>query len=132
MRVAAMEDLQQRPAPELRMLVGLHEPAWSDTGPQPGTPGVPDRLDRALVHRPVLDVRVRPPDGEQPQEVRLPGAVGAENGDALAVPDLEVEGLHQSRELQPLADHGALAGAPSPQPHGHLLLTRDLLRRARL
>ena len=74
--------------------------------------------------------RCRP--GQQPQEVRLAGAVGAEDRDPLAVPDLEVERLHQSGELELLADHRPLAGAAALEAHLDLLLTGLLGRRAGL
>jgi hypothetical protein len=49
----------------------------------------------------VLDVGVAAARGEQPQEVGLAGAVGAEDRDPLAEPELGVEGLHQLlRELR--------------------------------
>ena len=64
--------------------------------------------------------------------MRLAGAVRAEHGHALAVPDLEVEGLHQSRHLELLADHGALAGASALEAHRDLLLAGLLGGRADL
>ena len=73
-----------------------------------------------------------PPTGEQPQEVRLARAVGAEDRDPLAVPDLEVERLHQPGELEVLADDRALAGAAALEAHLHLLLARLLDRRTGL
>ena len=64
--------------------------------------------------------------------MRLARPVGAEDGHALAVPDLEVEGLHQAGELEVGADDGALAGATALEPHRHLLLARLLDRRTGL
>src|SRR5205085_3452547 len=98
-------------------------------GPELGLARVPDRGDHTFADGTVLDVRVRATGREQPEEVRLAGPVGPEHGHPLAVPDLEVEGLHQAEKLHPLADDGALAGAAAFQPHGHLLLARDRLRR---
>ena len=100
--------------------------------PELGLAGVPDRLDLHVLDGPVLDVGVAAAPGQQPQEVRLAGAVGAEHGDPLAVPDLEVERLHQPGELEVLADHRALAGAAALEPHLHRLLARLLGRRAGL
>ncbi len=92
--------------------------------PSRATAGVPHRLDRRLADRAVLDVRVRSPRRQESQEVRLAGAVRAQHGDPLAVPDLEVERLHQPGQLEVLADDGALAGAAALEPHLHLLLAR--------
>ncbi len=73
-----------------------------------------------------------PPAGQQPQEVRLARAVRAEHRDPLAVPDLHVERPHQPGQLEPLADHGALAGAPAAQAHPDPLLAGLLGGRAGL
>src|ERR1700754_5080286 len=51
-----------------------------------------------------------------------PARVGAEHPAPLAVPDLEVEGLHQPGQLQVGADDRALAGPAALEPHLHLLL----------
>ena len=127
--VAAVQDLQQGPAEQLGVLVGLHEPARAHARAELGLAGVPDRLDRGVVDRAVLDVGVGAAGGQQPQEVRLARAVAAQHRDPLAVPDLEVERLHQPGQLEALADHGALAGAAALEPHRHLLLARLLGRR---
>ena len=74
----------------------------------------------------VLDVGVGAAGGQQPQEVRLARAVAAEDRDPLAVPDLEVERLHQPGQLQVGAHHRALAGAAALEPHRDLLLARLL------
>ncbi len=122
----------RRAADQLGVLVGLHEPAGPHPGAELGLAVVDDRLDRCVADRPVLDVGVAAADGQQPQEVGLARAVGAEHGHPLAVPDLEVEGLHQPGELEVLADDGALAGAAALEPHRHLLLAGLLGRRALL
>ena len=127
--VAAVQHLQQRPADQLGVLVGLHEPAGPHPGAELGLALVQTGLIGDLADRAVLDVRVAAAGGEQAQEVRLAGAVGAEHGDPLAVPDLEVEGLHQPGQLEALADHRALAGAPALEAHRHLLLAGLLGRR---
>ena len=133
MVVAPVQDLQQRAPLQLGMLVGLHEPAGPHPGAELGLAGVADRGDRAgRPDRPVLDVGVAAAGGEQPQEVGLARAVAAQDGDPLAVPDLEVEGPHQPAQLEVLADHGPLAGATTLEPHLHLLLARLLGRRAGL
>ena len=122
------------------MCVRLHEPAGPDPGAELGLAGVADRLDLHRVDGPVLDVGVRAAGGEQSQEVGLARAVAAQHRDPLAVPDLEVERLHQAGrpdsarhlELQPLAHHRALAGATTLETHGDLLLARLLGRRTGL
>ena len=59
---------------------------------------------------------------EQAQEVALAGAVAAEHGDPLAVPELEVERVGQAVELELLDDHGPLAGAGPAEAHVDALL----------
>ena len=130
--VAAVEDLQQGPAHQLGVLVGLHEPPWPDPRPQLGAAGVVHRRDRDLTDRQVLAVGVAAAGGQQPQEVGLPGPVAAEDGHPLAVPDLEVEGTHQAGQLELFTDHRALAGPASLEAHLHLLLAWLLGRRTRL
>ena len=128
-RVAPVQDLQQGAPGQLGVLVGLHEPARPHPGAQLGRAPVRHRGDRGVADRPVLDVGVAATSGQQPQEVRLAGPVGAEHGHPLAVPDLEVEGAHQPGELEPLADHRALARAAALEPHRDLLLARLVDRR---
>ena len=130
--VAAVQDLEQRAAQQLGVLVGLHEPARPDPGAQLGLAGVQHRLGRHVADRLVLDVGVAAAGRQQPQEVGLARAVAAEHGHPLAVPDLEVEGLHQPGQLDVLADDGALAGAAALEPHLDLLLARLLGRRSGL
>ena len=81
-------------------------------------------VDRHVADRPVLDVGVAAAGRQQPQEVRLARAVGAEHRHPLAVPDLEVERLHQAGQLEPLADTARLPVRPPLEPH------RDLSARA--
>ncbi len=64
--------------------------------------------------------------------MRLARAVRAEDRDAFAVEDLQVEGLHQARQLKSLAGDGPYAGATALDAHGDVLLARRLGRRARL
>ena len=75
--VAAVQDLQQRPADQLGVGVGLGEEARPHPRAEHGRPGVRHRVDRDVGHRLVLDVRVGAAAGEQPQEVRLARPVGA-------------------------------------------------------
>ena len=56
----------------------------------------------------------------------LAGPVGAEHRHPFAVPDLEVERLHQVGQLEGGAHDRALARAPALEPHLHLLLARLL------
>ena len=56
----------------------------------------------------------------------LAGPVGAEHRHPFAVPDLEVERLHQVGQLEVGAHDRALARAPTLEPHLHLLLARLL------
>ena len=109
--ITAVQHLDQAPAVQGRLLVGLGEPARLDPGPEPPRTGVRDRLA-----------------GQQAQEVALTAAVGAEDREPLAVEHLEVEGLHQPGQLEPGAGQGPHTGAPAPQPHLDLLV-HDLLRR---
>src|SRR4051794_26017929 len=83
-----------------------------------------DRADRS-----VLTFWIGAARREQPQEMRLPTAVRAENRDPLPEPDLRVEAAHQPGELQILTDDGALSGTATPQAHGHPLLSRGGLGR---
>ena len=59
--VPAVQDREQGPAEQLRVLVGLGEPTGSHPGPEPGHPGVRHRPDLDLADRAVLDVGVGPP-----------------------------------------------------------------------
>ena len=120
--VAAVEDRQQGAADELGVLMGLDEPPRAHPRSEPRPAGVRHGRDDRLADRQVVHLGVAATGGEQPQEVRLARAVGAEHRDPFAVPDLEVEGLHEPGELEPLADDGALAGAAAVQPHRHPLL----------
>ena len=79
--VTPFEDLEQRGADQLGVVVGLVEVAGHDPGAEAHVAGV---LDAVVA-------------GQQPQEVALAGAVGPEHGDALAVPDLGVERVGQAR-----------------------------------
>jgi hypothetical protein len=80
----------------------------------------------------VLEVRVAAAAGDESQEVRLAGPVGAQHRDPFAVPDLQVERLHQSAQLQVLAHHRSFAGPAALEPHRDLLLARLLGGRALL
>ena len=91
------QDVEQRAALQLRVGVRLREVARHDPGAELPLPRV-----RHVVA------------GEQPQEVGLAGAVGAEDGDPLAVEDLQVEGFHQPGELESLAGDGPHARCARP------------------
>jgi hypothetical protein len=67
---------------------------------------------------------------EQAEEARLPRLVSAEHRHPVVKPDLGIERACGAGQGQVLADHSALAGAPSAQPHPHVLFPRSLLRRA--
>jgi|GEM_PF-1264576 len=67
---------------QLRVFVRLREPPRPHACTELRLAGVRDRSDLDVADRLVLDVRVRAAVGEQPEEVRLPGAVGSEDGDA--------------------------------------------------
>ena len=82
--VVVVEDVEQRRARPLRVLVGLVEQAGHDAGAEPPRARVLDRLVA----------------GEQPQEVALADAVAAEHGDPLAEPQLEVERVGEPVELE--------------------------------
>src|SRR3954453_5436892 len=89
--------------------------------------GVPYGGNREAVARTVFRLRVASARRQEPEEVAFAGPVRAENRDPVAVPDLEVEPLHEPCQLEPLADDGPLAGPGAAQPHLHVLLLRDLL-----
>ena len=93
------------------MLVRLGEPA----GPHPRTElchaRVLDRQRADVPHGPVR-LRVAAATGEQPEEVRLARPVRAEDGDALAVPDLEVEGFISPVSSRSFATIARLAVRP--------------------
>ena len=108
-----LEDLEQRAPVQLGMVVGLVEVAGHHAGAE---------ADHAVV----LDGRVA---GEEPQEVALARAVGAEDGDPLAEPDLDVERVGQPGQLQPLDREGAAAGAATAEADGDALLLDPLGRR---
>ncbi len=109
------QDVEERAAEQFRMRVRLREVARDDPRAELPLPRV-----RHLVA------------GQQAQEVRLPGAVGAEDGDAFAVEDLQREGLHQAGELQSFAGDGPHAGAAALEPHPDVLLARRLRGRSGL
>jgi hypothetical protein len=99
-----------------------------------------DRRRTNITHRLVLDIRIGTTRGQQAQEVRFARPVGPQDADALAEPDLGIEGLHQSgrvlpgpgRQSQTLDHDGSLGRAPTSQTHPHVLPQRNGLRRAGL
>ena len=95
--VAAPQDVEQRAADELGVLVGLREPARPHAGAQAGHAAVRDGRDGYVSDRSVLDVGVAAPGRQQAQEVGLAGPVRAEHGDPLAEPHLEVERASSAR-----------------------------------
>jgi hypothetical protein len=66
MLVAPVQDLQQRAADQLGVLVGLDEPARADPRAELRLAGVVDRLDLTLADRLVLYVGIAAAGGEQP------------------------------------------------------------------
>src|SRR5699024_11008152 len=113
--VPAMEDLQQGAPGELGVVVGLDEPAGPHASTEPGPTRVLHGLDDGLPDGTVLRLRVAAAAREQPQEVGLPRTIRPQDRDALSVPDLQVEGAHETGQLQPLADDGPLAGTGTTQ-----------------
>ena len=104
-----MQDLQQGPSGQVRVLVGLGEPTGTHPAAQLRDAVVDDRFGRHVAHRLVLGVRTGAAGGQQPEEVRLAGPVRAQDGHPLAEPHLEVEGGHQAvvgrrPQLQPLEE----------------------------
>src|SRR4051812_29116170 len=97
------------------MLVRLREPPRPHPRAEPGPAGVRHARYDDVAHRTVLRVRITASRSEQTQEMRLAGAVRAEHRDALAVPDLEVEGLHEAGELEVLYDDRPLARTATAQ-----------------
>src|SRR5690606_33220372 len=102
--------------------------------PEPCHSGVLDRREGRAYRRevPGAGVGVSAAEREQPQEVRLARPVRAQHGDAVAEPDLKVEGRHESGEFELLAHDGALARAVAAQPHRKVLIERSLKRRPSL
>ncbi len=116
------------------MAVRLSEPSGPHTGAEHGAPAVGDRLERDADLGDVAEesVGIGAAASQQPQEVGLARPVRAEHGDAIAEPDLQVERLHQARQLQLLGDDRALAGARSAQAQIEVLRGRTLFGRARV
>ncbi len=130
--VTSVQNLQQGAPGQLRMLVGLGEGAGTNPGAEPGPAAVRHRRDRHVAHWLMFRLRVAAPRCQQPEEMGLTRTIGAEHGDPLAVPELQVKGLHQPGQRKVLADHGALAAAATPQAHPDVLLAGELLRRRSL
>src|SRR5690606_28594881 len=130
--VAAPQDVQQRPVHEFGPVVGLREVTWPHPRTEAGDAAVSHRLERGAVDGLMLRVRVGAAAREQPQEMRLARAVRPEHGDAVAVPDLEVERVGQILELQLLADHRSLPRTATGEAHPDVLFLRSQLRWAGL
>ena len=62
--------------------------------------------------------------GEQVQEVALARAVRADDRDALAEPDLDIERVGEPVELEPLEDDARLPVRRAAEPHADLLVLR--------
>src|SRR4051812_24806845 len=77
--VTAVQDLQQRPADEGRVLVRLREPAGPYPRAEPRRALVRYWRNHHVSDRPVLVVRVRAPGRQQPEQVRLAGPVRAQH-----------------------------------------------------
>jgi hypothetical protein len=88
------------------VLVGLVEQARYDARPESAHAVMRHRMRRLTPHL----IRTRRLVDES-EEVALAHAVAAEDGDALAVPEFEIERVGQSVDLQPFADDGAFARA---------------------
>ena len=88
MIVAAMQDLQQRTAQQLGMVVGLGEPSRPDPGTEFRLARMLDRRDLKLTDRLMLEIGIGPAARQQPQEVRLARPVRAEHRDPVTEPDL--------------------------------------------
>ena len=110
----------------------LREPARTHASSEPGHSGVTHRSDDDIAHRLVLDIRVRTPASEQPQQMRLSRSVRPQNRHPLAEPDLDIEWLRETGEFELLAHDRALRSTTSAQPHAHLLLPRNARWRTRL
>ena len=101
-----VEDLDRRCTLPLRVFVGLVEQARSDVGAESARTVVDDRSVT----------------GQQPEEVRLAGAVRPQHRDPLAVPELDIERIGESAQFEPFDHHGAFAGAGATEAHVDLLL----------
>ncbi len=107
----------------------LGEPPGDDPGAQDGATGVGDPIEPGAHGGDVPETRVGvgASAGEKTQEVGFARPVRAEHGDAIAEPHLEVERLHEPRQLEPLRHHRALARARSAEAQLQILLGRALL-----
>src|SRR5262249_39715621 len=111
---------------------GLREVPGYDPRAESGHAAGRDRGEPDGILRHDARVGVAAATGQHPQEMRLAGAVGAEDGDPVAVPDLQVERVRQAVELQLLADDRALAGTAAGKTHPDVLLLRRQRWRAGL
>ena len=96
--VVVAQDLQQRSSAPIGMLVGLVEQA----------------RHHACAEANVAVVGHRGVAAEHPQEVALAGAVPAQDGDPLAVPQLEIEGIGEAVQFELSHGQGPLAGSAPP------------------
>ena len=60
MIITAMQDLQQRSAQQLRMVMGLGEPSRPDPGTEFRLAGMDDRSDLLIIDRLMLKIRIGP------------------------------------------------------------------------
>lgn len=56
--IAPVQDLQQRASSQLRMVVGLHEPTWTNSSAEPGPAGMGHWRDSHVMRRPMLELRI--------------------------------------------------------------------------
>lgn len=117
MIITAMQDLQQRPTQQLRMMVGLREPARAYPGTESGLAGMRNSGNVKIAYRLVSSIRIGAAARQQAEKMRLPGSVRPEHCNSVAEPDLRVERPHQTCQLEVVDHDRTLAGTPSAEPH---------------
>ena len=128
--VAAVQDLQQGPAHQRRVVVGLGEPARPHPRAEAGDAAVVHRRRDDVAHRPVLDVGVAAAAGQQPQEVATcPSRCCRARPPARRTRPRGRTAASGRSAPSPRQITARLAVRPPLQPHPHVLLERQRLGR---
>ena len=99
------------------MMVGLSEPTGSYPGTESRLAGMGNWGDVKIADRPVFTIRIGAAASQQAEEMRLAGAVRPQHRDPVTEPDLGIERLHETGQLEILDHDRALARTPSAEPH---------------